>query len=245
MDLELAEMPGDAARVPLVFLHEGLGSLSAWRDFPARVAQASGRRAIVYSRAGYGRSPQLSRPRPLTFMHDEARVALPALLDTLGIERVILVGHSDGASIALIQAAEPNTRVRALVLEAPHVLVEDVCVAAIARLRDGYDRSGLRERLARHHADPDATFAGWAGVWLDPEFRRWDLRPLLPRVRAPLLAIQGADDQYGTVLQLDELARAVAGPCERLLLPACGHAPHRDRPDETLAAMVRFLATQP
>ena len=212
----------------LVFLHEGLGSRSAWRDFPAELARASGRAAIVSSRVGYGQAP----PRaswPPSFMHDEARALA---VD----EEAILVGHSDGASIALLYASERP--VRALVLEAPHVFVEDETVASIAALRG---QPALLARLGRHHADARATFDGWSGVWLDPAFRAWNIESCLPRVRAPTLVIQGADDEYGTIAQVDAVKRQLGAPCETLILPACGHAPHRDQPARTLAAMRDFI----
>jgi pimeloyl-ACP methyl ester carboxylesterase len=217
----------DGAPPTLVFLHEGLGSVSAWRDFPARVAAATGRAALVFSRAGYGRSPRKPGPWPVEFMHDEA-AALAFDPDS------ILVGHSDGASIALLYAAEHA--VRALVLEAPHVFVEDKTVASIARLGDD-----VRARLLRHHDHANETFGAWRDVWLRPEFRRWNIEACLPRVHAPTLVIQGEDDEYGTVAQVDAIRRQLGAPCETLLLPECGHAPHRDQPERTLAAMSAFI----
>lgn len=227
--LEIARIAG--ASPPLVFLHEGLGSLSAWRDFPSWLATATGRAALIYSRAGYGRSPVRPPPWPVEFMHDEAR----ALAGLLAGEAAILVGHSDGASIALLYAAEHP--VRALVLEAPHVFVEDKTVASIARLDDE-----VRSRLSRHHDHADALFDAWRDVWLRPDFRRWNIEEALPRVRAPTLVIQGDDDEYGTVAQVDAIRRKLGGPCETLMLPECGHAPHRDQPARTLAAMTEFIA---
>jgi pimeloyl-ACP methyl ester carboxylesterase len=227
----------DGAPPTLVFLHEGLGSRSAWREFPAALARATGRAALVYSRVGYGRSSPRPAPWPLDFMEREARDALPTLLADEKLDDVILVGHSDGASIALLYAGAIGHGVRALVLEAPHVFVEDETVASIARLDDE-----LRVRLGRHHAHADALFAAWRGVWLHPDFRRWNIEPCLGRVRLPTLVIQGQDDEYGTVAQVDAIRRGLAGPCETLLLPACGHAPHRDQPARTLAAMAGFIA---
>jgi pimeloyl-ACP methyl ester carboxylesterase len=227
----------------LVFLHEGLGSVSLWRGFPRAVAEATGSAALVYSRRGYGRSDPSPRPWPLRFMHDEAILVLPAVLDAARVEDAVLVGHSDGASIALVYAGAIGLRVRGVVAMAPHVLVEEVCVRSIAAIRAEYDAPGsaLRERLARHHADVDGAFHGWADAWLDPGFRSWDLRGYLPAVRVPVMVIQGEDDAYGTLLQVDEIERLVPAPVERVVLPACGHSPHRDRPGETLAAVARFV----
>ena len=220
----------DGARPTLVFLHEGLGSLSAWRDFPSWLATATGRAALIYSRAGYGRSPARPAPWPVEFMHEEAR-GLRALVRD---EEVILVGHSDGASIALLYAAEHA--VRGLVLEAPHVFVEDKTVAAIARLDDE-----VRSRLVRHHDRAAELFDAWRDVWLRPAFREWNIEPSLPRVRAPTLVIQGDDDEYGTVAQVDAIRGQLGAACQTLLLPDCGHAPHRDQPARTLAAMTAFV----
>ncbi len=233
----------DGAPPTLVFLHEGLGCVSRWRDFPRAVAAATGRAALVYSRRGYGLSEPVPRPRPLTFMHDEARRVLPDLLATAGVDDAVLVGHSDGASIALIYAGENGRGVRGVVAMAPHVFVEEVCVRSIAAIRAEYAAEGsdVRGKLARHHADVDGAFYGWADAWLDPGFRGWDLTGFLPGVRAPVLVIQGADDEYGTVAQVDAVCRGVSGPAERRVLPGCGHVPQRDRPEETLAAVVGFV----
>ncbi len=231
-----------AGRPTLVFLHEGLGSVSLWRDFPRRVAAATGCPALAYSRRGYGRSDPVALPRPLSFMHDEARVVLPALLAAAGIEDAILIGHSDGASIAIIYAGENGAKLRGLVLEAPHVFVEQVCVDSIAKVRASYRTSGLRERLARHHgANVDCAFYGWADSWLDPAFRGWNLEEFLSGIRVPTLAIQGEDDEYGTLAQLERVCAQVAGPAERLVLQKCGHAPHRDQREATLAAIAGFV----
>lgn len=231
-----------AGRPTLVFLHEGLGSVSQWRDFPRSVAAATGCPALAYSRRGYGRSDPVRLPRPLSFMHDEARGALPALLAAAGIEDAILIGHSDGASIAIIYAGENGARLRGLVLEAPHVFVEQVCVDSIAKVHEGYRTSGLRERLARHHgANVDCAFYGWADSWLDPAFRNWNLEEFLPGIRVPILVIQGEDDEYGTLAQVERVCAQVAGPVERLVLPKCGHAPHRDQREATLAAIAAFV----
>jgi pimeloyl-ACP methyl ester carboxylesterase len=214
-----------------VFLHEGLGSLSSWRDFPSWLATATGRAALVYSRAGYGRSHKKPAPWPVGFMHDEAR-ALAKIID--GDEDVVLVGHSDGGSIALLYAAEHA--VRALVLEAPHVFVQDKTVQSIAALGDD-----VRAPMARHHDHAAELFDAWRDVWLRPEFRAWNIEECLPRVRAPTLVIQGEDDEYGTTAQVDAIARQLGAPCRTLLLPECGHSPHRGQPAKTLAAMTEFV----
>jgi pimeloyl-ACP methyl ester carboxylesterase len=232
----------------LVFLHEGLGSVSAWRDFPAQLCVAGGFRGLVYSRPGYGRST----PRPATerwgpsFMHEQARQLLPALLRELGIDYQAgpppwLLGHSDGGSIALIYAASFPSRVSGLVVLAPHVFVEEVSIAAIGAVRAAYETTNLRERLARHHADPDSAFWGWNDVWLGPEFRAWNIEALLPDIRCPVLAVQGRDDQYGSMAQIEAIARAV--PQTTLIaLDGCGHSVHRDQPERLTRAVVGFLA---
>jgi pimeloyl-ACP methyl ester carboxylesterase len=224
----------------LVFLHEGLGSVSTWRDVPEELARRTGCGALVYSRLGYGASDPVAPPRPLSYMHDEAEL-LPEVLDAAGVQRAILVGHSDGGSIAILHAgSERAGRVRGLVLEAPHVFVEDLSVASIAAARDEYLHGDLRARLARHHQDVDGAFWGWNRAWLDPGFRSWNIEAALPDIRVPILAIQGADDPYGTLLQIDAIERRAPGPTERLILPECGHAPHRDQRAATLDAIARF-----
>lgn len=227
----------------LVFLHEGLGSIRQWRDFPARVARASRCRALVYNRYGYGHSDVLAEPRVgVRFMHDEALDSLPRVLAALGVERPVLVGHSDGASIALIHAGAGHP-VRGLALMAPHVFVEDLCIRSIAEAKRTFETGGIRERLGQYHRDPVKTFHLWNDAWLDPGFRRWNIEEYLPGVRAPVLAIQGEDDAYGTMKQLDAIAQQVAGRCELLKLPRCGHSPQRDQPETVLAALTRFIAS--
>ncbi len=226
----------------LVFLHEGLGSVSLWRNFPALLAARTGLGALVYSRRGYGRSDPIGLPRPVHFMHDEAEV-LERVLDAAGVRQAVPVGHSDGASIALIHAAtHPGERVRALALEAPHVFVEDLTVASIAVIGEVYRTTDLRHRLAKHHGDnTDGAFRGWNEVWLNPAFRQWNIEALLPRIRVPVLVVQGADDEYGSERQVEAIRRGVTGPVETLLLGACGHSPHRDRPEAVLEAMADFV----
>jgi pimeloyl-ACP methyl ester carboxylesterase len=234
--------PPPAEAPTLVFLHEGLGSVSAWRDFPVRLAQATRCGALVYSRAGYGASDPVPLPRPLRFMHDEARI-LPEVMDAAGVREAVLVGHSDGASIALVHAGSaPSARVRGLALEAPHVFCEDVTVRRIEAAAESYRAGDLRRALERHHgANVDVAFWGWNRAWLDPGFRAWNLEEFLPGIRVPVQLVQGEQDEYGTLRQLDAIEAGCAGPVRRLVLPRCGHAPHRDQPERTLAAMAAFV----
>ena len=229
----------------LVFLHEGLGSVSAWKDIPERVAAACGMGALVYSRWGYGKSDARAAPWPLTYMQVEALASLRQVLDAAGVRDAVLVGHSDGGSIALMFAGSglPQAqRVRSLVLLAPHVFVEDVSVSSIAATADAYRTGDLRERLERHHgANVDGAFWGWNRAWLDPGFRSWNIEEYLPRVRVPSLVIQGRDDPYGTLAQVDAIERGAGGPVTRLVLDACGHSPHRDQPDAVVDAIRRFV----
>jgi pimeloyl-ACP methyl ester carboxylesterase len=227
----------------LVFLHEGLGSVALWRDFPARVAAATGCAALIYSRYGYGSSEKLAAPRDVRYMHEEALETLPALLAALGISEPVLIGHSDGASIALIHAAARRWAVRGLVLEAPHVFVEDITVTSIAGAKEAWRTADLRQRLARYHDDVDGAFTGWNDIWLDPDFRAWNIEAALPRIDCPVMVIQGADDEYGTPAQLQAIERQVKTPVELLLLSDCKHSPHRDQPDAVLAAIARFVAS--
>ncbi len=230
----------NAASPVLVFLHEGLGSIRQWRDFPAQVAAATGCRALAYNRYGYGDSDVLEAPRTPTFMHDEARIALPELLRALDVHEPILVGHSDGASISLIHAGS-GFPVRAAAVAAPHVFMEPVNLVSIAALTQTFDTTDLPEKLGKYHRDPRRTFHGWSDVWQSPGFRDWDIQEFLPGIRCPVLAMQGADDQYGSMAQLHAIARQVNGPCEVLEIPGCGHSPHREQPQAMLAALVRFV----
>jgi pimeloyl-ACP methyl ester carboxylesterase len=234
---------GDArARPTLIFLHEGLGSIRQWRDFPVKVVAATGCRALVYDRYGYGQSEVLEEPRrSVRFMHDEALVFLPELRKNLGIDDAILVGHSDGASIALIHAGAGHPA-RGVALMAPHVFIEPICVSSIKKVTAEFESSDLPARLGKYHRDARKTFYGWADVWTEESFKSWDIRDeYLPGIRAPVLALQGYGDEYGTIAQLDEIARRVAGPCELLKLEDCGHTPFRDQPEKTLAAVTRFI----
>jgi pimeloyl-ACP methyl ester carboxylesterase len=233
--------PAGANGVDLVMLHDGLGSVSMWREFPEQLARATGCRTLVYSRHGYGSSSPLDAPRSVDYMHEEARVQLPGILERLGIRRPVLFGHSDGASIALIQAASPESEVAGIIALAPHIKVEDLTVRSIATAKTAYLETDLRARLSRHHADVDSTFWGWNRIWLDPAFRSWNIEALLPSIRCPILAIQGEDDEYGTLEQIASIARA-APDSRRLAVPACRHSPHRDQPQAVLAAAQEFVA---
>ena len=240
-NLEVQRIPASAPHAPdLVLLHEGLGSISHWKDFPARVNAATGCPVTVYSRYGSGNSDPLTEPHAVSYMHDEALRSMPDLLGQLEIVDPILVGHSDGASIALIYAGAHN-RVRGLVLLAPHVFVEDLSVASIAAAKTNFETTNLREKLARHHRDAGSTFWGWNQIWLHPAFRRWNIEEYLPRITCPILAIQGLDDQYGTMAQVHAIARQSGGPVEIISFAECRHSPQRDQPEAVLAAIASFV----
>lgn len=240
--------PGPGEAPTIVFLHEGLGSVAMWRDFPARVAEATGCGALVYSRWGYGTSDPVTLPRPVRYMHDEGLQVLPEVLAAAGVQDAILLGHSDGGSIALVFAGStqsrsgPGCRLRGVVTFAAHVFNEDISVRSIAAAREAWKTTDLRTRLARYHDDVDGAFQGWNDVWLDPDFRAWNIEEFLPAVVCPVLAIQGEADEYGTARQLEAIAEGVGGPVETLMLPDCGHSPQRDQPEAALAAVVRFTA---
>ena len=227
----------------LVLLHEGLGCVGLWGDFPDKLQKAVGCGVLVYSRAGYGTSSPVALPRPLTYMHDEARETLPALLDAIGFQRGLLVGHSDGASIAAIYAgSHQDHRVGGLVLIAPHFFTEDAGIASIEEARKAYATTDLRAKLARWHADVDNAFLGWNGAWLDPDFRHWDITEFLAYIRVPMLIVQGKDDQYGTVKQIEMAQRECYCPVEVALLPGARHSPQRDAPEPTLKVISEFVA---
>jgi pimeloyl-ACP methyl ester carboxylesterase len=229
----------------IVFLHEGLGSVSQWRDFPQRLCERTGLPGVVYSRYGHGRSERLSEARTPDFMHAEALTALPELLAALGVHDPILFGHSDGASIAAIYAGAHPGRVRALVLEAPHFFVEARSVEGIRAAGTAFAAGPLRERLARHHDDADGMFRGWHDAWLAPAFRGWNIETSLATIRCPILAMQGGNDEYGSMAQIDVVARRAPGTVELLKLAGCGHVPHREQQDAVLDACAAFLACLP
>lgn len=233
------KMPGEAPT--LVLLHEGLGSVDLWRDFPARLAEATGLGVFAWSRFGYGASDLAPLPRPMTYMHEEAVEVLPRVLGLAGIGRCALVGHSDGASIAVINGGEvQDERVRGLVLIAPHLFVEDIAVASIAGIRVAYEKGGLRERLSRYHRDVESAFRGWNGAWLDPRFRAFDITGSMARVQVPVLVLQGADDPYGTELQVRACQQQAGGPVEVLMIEGAQHAPHLEAADNVVTAVAGF-----
>ncbi len=228
----------------LVLLHEGLGCVSMWRDFPEKLAAATGCGVLVYSRQGYGGSDPIPLPRPISYMHDEAFGALYGVLEQAAIGQAVLVGHSDGASIAAIHAGGlRDKRIRGLVLMAPHFFVEDCSIESIEIARDAYEQGDLRARLVRHHGDNvDCAFMGWNGAWLNPDFREWNIEEYLPDIEVPVLVIQGEDDEYGTKAQADAAEAKCGSGAEVLMLPDCGHSPQRDQPGATLDAIAAFVA---
>ena len=249
VSIEHEWIAGPKAAPLIVFLHEGLGSVSMWKDFPQRVCNAAGCRGLVYSRPGYGRSTPRAAEEAWNpdFMHRQAREVLPALLRALGIDaaadRPWLLGHSDGASIALLYAAAFPQRIAGLVVLAPHILVEHVSVASIEKARTAYLETDLPQRLARHHDDADSAFWGWNDIWLHPGFRRWSIEEEIGAIACPVLAVQGLDDDYGTLAQIRGIARRVP-QTELMELPDCGHSPHRDQPEALIAHVKAFVQRQ-
>jgi pimeloyl-ACP methyl ester carboxylesterase len=246
--LEPASVRSELAQAPLmVFLHEGLGSLAMWKDFPQTLCDALGCRGLVYSRPGYGQSTPRAADEVWApdFMHRQALEVLPPLLDALNIEAtrqaLWLFGHSDGASIALIYAAHFPAQVKGAVVLAPHISVEDIAVQSITQTRAAYLTTDLRQRLAKYHADPDSAFWGWNRIWLDPAFKAWSIEADLTRITCPVLAVQGQEDEYGTMQQLDGLKHAVP-QAELLKLSACGHSPHRDQSALLMTHVNRFFS---
>jgi len=237
----LGPPPGEAPT--LVFLHEGLGCVAGWKGFPAEIAAATGCGALIYSRAGYGRSDPVSLPRPLDYHASEATTVLPRILEATGIRRAVLVGHSDGATIALLHAGRVrDPRVEGLVLMAPHVFNESDCIAGIRAIAESWRSGGLRERLRRlHGANVDVAFEGWRDAWLDPDFRDWNIEDCLPAIGIPVQLIQGLADEYGTLVQLEAIAARAGGPVETVKLAQCGHIPYRDRPRATRDHVSAFI----
>ncbi len=233
--------PDDRNRPTIVMLHEGLGSVASWKDFPQLLASRTGCGVLAYSRYGHGGSDKLLEKRPVQFMHHEGEVVLPELLDKLGIAKPIVLGHSDGGSIAIIFAGKYPERPRALILEAPHVFVEDLSVASITDAKVAYMTTDLPCKLGRYHQHVDATFWGWNDIWLDPHFRSWNIEEYLPAIRCPILCIQGEEDEYGTIAQVEAI-KAQVPATELLMLPNCKHSPHRDQTEATLEKMAEFVA---
>ena len=241
-DLEyrmIGPAPEDAPTI--VMLHEGLGCAGLWGDFPGRLQAATGAGVFAYSRAGYGASTKVELPRPLDYMHIEALDVLPKLLDGIGFRRGLLLGHSDGASIAAIYAGGvQDHRVRGVAMIAPHFVVEDMGLAAIEQTREAYETGGLRAKLKRWHGDVDNTFLGWNGAWLDPKFRSWDISECLAYIRVPVAILQGTDDQYGTIRQIEIAREECYCPVDVTMIPGAGHSPHREAPEPTLNALSEF-----
>jgi pimeloyl-ACP methyl ester carboxylesterase len=243
-DLEYRMIGPAPSHAPtIVMLHEGLGSTALWGDFPQSLQAATGMGVFVYSRAGYGGSTPVALPRPLDYMSREALDVLPVLLDMIGFQRGVLLGHSDGASIAAIHAGGTGDhRVRGVVLIAPHFITEDVGLAAIAETKGAYETTELRDKLARWHGDVDNAFSGWADAWLDPDFRRWDISEYLAYIRVPVAILQGEADQYGTIRQIEIAQEECYCPVDVTMIPRAGHSPHREVPELTLATISEFAS---
>jgi pimeloyl-ACP methyl ester carboxylesterase len=240
--VEVEVRVGDPGLPTLVFLHEGLGSIELWRTFPRDVvAAAGGPSNVVFSRHGHGRSDPADLPRPVDYMHREASIVLPELLDELGVERPLLVGHSDGASIALLYAGDGHD-VAGLVCIAPHVFVEDESIAGIESARVQFETTDTATRMARYHTDPEATFRGWNDVWLSPAFRSWNIEATLPAITAPLLVVQGTADQYGTLAQVESIRAGVSGSCRTVVVEGVGHAPHLEARETVVRDVAEFVA---
>lgn len=244
VELEYVRLRSSHARdgaPAIVFLHEGLGSIAMWRDFPQKVADATGCEAVVYSRAGYGRSGADPQTRGVRYMHEQGLEVLPEFLRVLGIERPILFGHSDGGSIALLCAGGTDTALAGIIVAAPHVMVEDITIRGIEAARDAYRSTDLPARLGKYHKDVDAVFWAWNDIWLSPAFRAWNIEEYLPRIDCPILAIQGEDDEYGTMDQLDRIAEQ-SRDVDLLKLADCRHSPHKDQEQALIDAVVAFVA---
>ena len=241
--LEVSRIEGRRADLPtIVMLHEGLGSVAHWKEFPDRLAQETGASVFVYSRYGHGASDELQEARSASYMHHEAQVVLPEILQKAGIERPVLLGHSDGASIAIIYAGTSPDSPAGMILEAPHVFVEDLSLASIAQARVNFEQTDLPRRLARHHANAESLFWGWNNIWLHSDFRDWNIESFLDRLRCPVLVLQGAQDEYGTIKQVEAIQARIPW-ASAVILENCKHAPHRDQCEATLSAISQFLRT--
>ncbi len=235
--------PSPAEAETIVMLHEGLGCLALWRDLPEKLAEQTGYGVFAYSRTGHGQSDLADLPRPLDYMTGEALNVLPEVLNAFDFRRGILLGHSDGATIAAIYAGSvQDHRVRGAVLMAPHFFTEEMGLAEIARARDTYQTGDLKDRMAKYHKDPDNTFLGWNNVWLDPDYKNWNVAEVIDFLRIPVLAIQGADDQYGTLAQIEEIESRIYAPVDVEIFPECRHSPHLDQPEQTQDAIAEFAA---
>lgn len=238
--------PPPEEALTLVFLHEGLGCIDMWRDFPYRLASATGCGLLIYSRLGYGRSDACPLPRPVSFMHDEGLHILPELLDRTGVKECILIGHSDGGSIGIIYAGgTPALPLKGLITEAAHVFCEEISIRSIREARERYIRGNLRKKLEKYHGrNTDSAFWGWNNTWLHPDFKHWNLEEYLPDIQVPVLAIQGENDPYGSPAQLEAIARQSGGKTESLMLSECGHSPHFERSAATFQAMRDFILSR-
>jgi pimeloyl-ACP methyl ester carboxylesterase len=229
-------------RPVLVFLHEGLGCIEVWRDFPAVVAGATGCNGLIYDRWGHGKSDPLELPRPLHYVHDEALASLPAVLQQCKVDNAILIGHSDGGSIALIFAAEYPELVRGMITEAAHVFVEEVTLEGIRKAVATYETTNLKEKLSRYHGDnTELIFRGWCDTWLSPEFKKWNIEEYLPKIKCPTLVVQGKDDEYGSKAQVEAIVSQVSGPSTPLLVPNCAHIPHHQARDVVARRVTQFI----
>ena len=234
--------PSPADSPTIIFLHEGLGCVELWRDFPGQLVERTGLGALVYSRAGYGKSDPVTLPRPTRFMHDEAIVVLPQIIEQLQIRDAVLFGHSDGGSISLIYAGAIKRKIRALLLEAPHVFAEEFGLQSIRKAQADYEQTDLRAKLQRYHGNNvDCAFRGWNDVWLSPDFLDWNIEEFLPGIEIPLLVMQGDADQYGTWQQVQRIQKGCLGAVQTVLLDNCGHSPHREQQQVTLDLTVAFL----
>jgi pimeloyl-ACP methyl ester carboxylesterase len=234
----------DAGEPTLVFLHEGLGCIDTWRNFPRQLCEATGLGALIYDRYGFGGSDPLLEPRSAGYLEQEAHQSLPELLEACGITTPLLIGHSDGGTIALLYAARFPERPRGVITEAAHVFVEEVTLSGIRQAEAAYQAGGLRDKLMRHHGQrTDAMFHGWSDIWLAPEFRDWSVESELARIRCPVLAIQGEDDEYGSAAQVQAIASRVSGPAAVALIPGCGHIPHHQARERVLREMTEFIGT--
>jgi len=239
--LEALHIPASQPGLPaIVMLHEGLGSVTHWKDFPQQIAERTGAGILVYSRYGHGESDGLDAPRAVSYMHHEAKVVLPEILRLAAIEKPVLLGHSDGASIAIIYAGTFPGGPTGIILEAPHVFVEDISVQSIAQAKVAYQTTDLPRKLRRYHAHADSLFRGWNDIWLDPAFREWNIESCLDAIRCPVLVLQGLDDEYGTIRQVEAIRARIPAAAGRML-ENCKHAPHRDQPGVVLEQIVAFL----